>query len=455
MIEKKKIIATLVPLSSLSSSKLSAKDQGTFAAGLPFLDWLERTHQNGWVMLPLNGTQLVSGSKKVHVPSPYKGYGIGLDPRYLSSSDKECDSNFLVENGYWLDDYALFCALRDKFGTDDWREWPDEVKKYSPIGIKKWTKKLRKEIDFYKNEQCLLHTAFAKLKSKAKKNNIYLIGDIAYYMSLKSPLVWSNQDLFELGSEGELNDVSGILWGHFDRQVWGHPLYKWGGRKQQKRVLKLWKLRLRYHSVLYDIVRIDHVKAFYKFGVLNINDRQKDGYKIGPGEKVVGELVDYSNKIGLKIFVEDSGHFKLDALIESQKKHSLASMRIYRFAYNEKTKLIIEGNADIGKYPKNTVVYTTTHDTETLVGYFSKLGKGVKKLLAEHAGTIYTSEDREFAKNIRDVVIASAARIVIVPIQDWLLIKDRINVPGTEKEIGDTNWSFKLKIPVEELPFIM
>src|SRR3989344_4064940 len=119
--KKQKIVATLVPVSALSSAKLNKKDQGTFSAGLPFIDWLVKTRQNGWVLLPLSETQQEIGSMKNHVPSPYKGYGIGLDPRYLprvspafakASAGKRGSKGFerfVYENKYWLSDYALFC----------------------------------------------------------------------------------------------------------------------------------------------------------------------------------------------------------------------------------------------------------------------------------------------------------------------------------------------------------
>lgn len=443
-----KIIGTLVPLSALYSTSSQIP---TFEVGELFLDWLARSKQNAWVMLPLSETQLEIGSADKHVSSPYKGYGIGLDPRYLPISSVSPDKQWIDKNDYWLATYSLFCALRDHFGTDDWRLWEKDICRYSPHAKTVWQKKLHKEIEAHKLLQCRLHAAHKMLRIHAKKNNILLIGDVPFYMSLQSPLVWSHQDLFEIGTDGELTVVSGVLWGHFDRQIWGHPLYKWGDIAQRGKVVDLWKMRLRYHVLLFDVIRLDHIKGFFKFGALDLLDKSRDTYVQGPGEKVLAQLLEYAKHIGLKIFVEDSGHYKLEEFIKAAKKHSLASMKIYRFAYNEKKHLVSKHSADIIHYPQNSIIYTTTHDTETLMGYLKLLSKKEKQVLGQFIKKNYI-DDRSFAIAIRNAIIASPAGMVIIPIQDWLLTKERINIPGTERQKNDPNWRYRIPNPVEQLP---
>ena len=444
MSNTKKIIGTLVPLSALWSK--SGKT-ATFETGKLFLDWLARSKQNAWIMLPLSETQLEKGSTHKHVPSPYKGYGIGLDPKYLPKNSPPVDTQWIDKNEYWLGTYALFCALRDHFGTDDWRQWDEDIRTYAPSAKTFWQKKLHKEIEKYKIQQSRLHNAYEMLRMHAKKSNILLIGDVPFYMSAQSPLVWSHQKLFKIGPAGELTLVSGVLWGHFDRQIWGHPLYEWEGATQREKVINLWKMRLRYHAMLFDIIRLDHIKGFFKFGEINLLDSKLDRYVQAPGEHVLAQLLKYAKHIGLKIFVEDSGHYKLDEFLKAAKKHSLASMKIYRFAYNEKKHVFSKPYADILHYPKNSIVYTTTHDTETLMGYLKILSKKEKLLLGQYIKKVYEN-DRSFAVDIRNAIIASPAYMIIIPIQDWLLTTDRINMPGTEKEVGDTNWQYRLKIQI-------
>lgn len=434
------------------SAFLDGTPHTTFDRAINFIGWLKKTGQNAWVMLPLSETQLQKGSTQKHVASPYKGYGIGLDPRYLPPKDAAYEEKWMKNNDYWLGTYSLFCALRDHFKTDDWREWPPDIRDYEQEAITAWTVRLEKKIEHHKRRQYALHAAYQLLKKHAKKNKIILIGDVPFYVSLHSPLVWANQGLFEIGEGGKLTKVSGILWGHFDKQVWGHPLYKWGNSLQRGKVMELWKMRLRYHSTLFDKVRIDHVKGFFKFGVIDLTNARRDRYEFGPGEKVLGQLLEYSKNIGLKIFVEDSGHYKLKMFLKVVKKLSLAGMKIYRFAYNEKKHTLNKEYADISHYPENSIVYTSTHDTESLLGYLALLKPEAKRMLAVHAGIEFKDDDKIFAKAIRDAIIASPANFVIVPIQDWLLTKDRINTPGTESEANDPNWRFRLSIPIEDLP---
>jgi 4-alpha-glucanotransferase len=120
---KKKRIGTVLPMTSLVSKNAQA---GTFAAGEEFIDWLAKSKQNAWQILPLHQTQLEKGSKTKHIPSPYKGYGVGLNPRFLSSGASQPSTEqltkFIKNNNYWLENYALFCALRDQFETDDWSQ---------------------------------------------------------------------------------------------------------------------------------------------------------------------------------------------------------------------------------------------------------------------------------------------------------------------------------------------
>lgn len=464
-LSSKKILGTLVPISALISKKQNPKDYGTFETGLIFLDWLKKTNQSAWQLLPLHQTQLEKGSRAKHVPSPYKGYGIGLDPKYLSSKNSKQIQNsndkslkdlekFILENKDWIIDYGFFCALRDHFGTDDWRKWtPGLVVRKKP-DLEKWTKILENQIDNHILEQYKLYLQYKELKEKARKYRISLFGDLPFYISIKSPLVWVNQGLFQIDKKGHMKYVSGQPDGptaHFGRQVWGHPLYKWGAKSQNEKIILLWKLRLKYLSELFDFIRFDHAKALFKYAVINPEDESKDAFKDGPGTIVFERLIKYSYKLGLKFYAEDSGE-KVRELRDSLKKLKIPGIKIFRFALDEKLRKIHTEYAEIGNYKLNQVAYTTTHDSETLMSYLEKFTPIEKQLLADASGIEYSDNDTVFVKKIRDAIIASKVRIVIIPIQDWLQTKDRINIPGTEKEVDDPNWRYKLKIPVEDLP---
>lgn len=451
-----KAVGTLVPLFSLTSK---THEHHTLEVGIEFLDWLQRTRQKAWQLLPIHETQFIKGTTN-HVSSPYKGYGIGLSPRYLSKeaanlkpSEKEL-SEFLSVHKKWIYDYALFCTARDHFKTDNWVEWEDGLKKREENAIQIFQKNHSKQIQQYVLSQWQLHHVYAKLRKKARALGIMLIGDFPFYMSFKSPLVWTNQELFDISENGEMLRASGLPLGpksHYGRQFWGHPLYKWKEKSLIPYILNLWKLRFRYISTLFNMVRIDHAKGFFYYGSLDSKNETTDTIVDGPGKTVFEELLMYCNSIGLRLYAEDTGD-KLKELRASLKEHSVPGIRIYRFAFNEKLEKINDQYARVFSYPHNSLAYTTTHDTEPLMGYLSILTRDEKKNLAKESDIVYSSDDEVFAVNIRTAVINSPARIVIISMQDWLLTKNRINIPGTEKEIGDKNWQYQLNIPVEELP---
>lgn len=452
---KKKRVGTLLPISALVSKSC---EDGTFEAGEKFVDWLTRSKQRAWQILPLHQTQLQKGSKTKHVPSPYKGYGIGLNPNYLSSDSpmpsESQISGFVKKNKYWLDTYALFCALRDYFGTDDWSKWPDDLRKRDKVTLAKWRKKLAAVISGHIVVQVQLHLVYEQLRIKTKVNDIILIGDMPFYACLNSPLVWEYQHLFDIPSSGNLRRVSGVLKGiksHFGRQIWGHPLYLWKNMALIPELYHFFKIRIKYLANLFDLIRFDHAKGLFSYGVIDLFDDRLDAYQIGPGRMFLEKLIKFARIKKLKIYAEDTGD-KLKELRNSLHIHHLPGVKIFRFAYNEKTKLLDDQYLKFSLYPKNTVAYTTTHDTEPLLGYLEKLSTveivNLKKQL-HHSGS---SKLTIFAKWIREKIIKSPARIVLIPLQDWLLTTERINTPGTEREKNDKNWSYKMNIPLEDLP---
>lgn len=461
MQDRKKIIGTFVPVAALSSSHLTSSDQGTFAVGLPFIDWLSQTKQSAWQVLPLHETHLEPGSPRVHVPSPYKGYGVGFSSRYLSAAfaektptEKELTA-FVDAQREWIHDYTLFCALRDHFGTDDWRKWDADIRLYQVEARVFWQEKLAAEIHQHLLMQWRLHTAFFIVQEKARKLQIELIGDISFYLPLQSPLVWAHQELFQFEAEGIMSVVSGYPntpSAHFGRQLWGHPLYKWRGDKgQQEAVTMLWKLRIKYLSSLFTYLRFDHTKAFFHYGAMDIQQPQHDRWRKGPGRAVFKKLIDFSKAQGLHVFAEDSGDHIRGLRAVLGELH-VPGISLLRFAFDEKFGKINRRYGVIAHYPQECVAYTTTHDTETLLRYLQLLDAEQKQKLAKNARVPYDGDDAVFATRIRKAIVASPAQLVIIPIQDWLLTTDRINIPGTEKEKGDTNWQFKLSIPVENLP---
>lgn len=445
--QKAKHIGTLAPLFSLHSSHDLLHDRGTFSTAYAFIDWLKKTKQTLWQLLPMHPTEWEPGSM-TPVPSPYKGYGVGIDPSYVSQADsRELPSvlelaQFLRDNDEWIHDFALFCALRDYFHTDDWRTWDKSLRVRDPESLHRWSQALEAEIHTHVCTQWQLHTSFNRVKKAAAKASVLLSGDLPFYLSHNSPLVWAHQDAFEMTLDGEIQFVSGVTEfppSFFGRQVWGHPLYTWETHDRWDAVIDLWKLRIRYASRLYDALRFDYAEAFYAYGAMGITDEHNDHNRIGPGAVVFEELIRYGREIGLAVFVEDGGTQTVE-MEESLLASKCPGIRIFCF------------RPAISHYPTVSVAFTTTHDTETLLSFVSRQTNEDKRLLAETAESVYDVDDRVFAKNLRDSVIASRAETVIIPIQDWLLTTDRINIPGSEKTFSDPNWRYRVELPIEEFP---
>lgn len=454
------MVGTLAPIFSLHSAHLLPQDQGTFEAGLLFLDWLHKTNQSAWQILPLNETQLENGSATKHVPSPYKGYGIGLAPKYLSSKYAKVKptvqqtNEFIAENKDWLEDYVLFCSLRDVYGTDDWRTWDKPFRKRDKGALQEWANTHKVQIRFYIIQQWQLMQSYLELHRKAASLGISLVGDFPYYLSLRSPLVWAHQKAFHILSDGSVTEVSGIpntATTYFGRQIWGHPLYNW---EHKDKVMGLWKLRIKYLAELFETVRFDHAKGFFSYGVMVPEDETLDRYEDGPGADVFKELIDFGHAEGLQIFAEDSGD-KTGELRECLKMLQLPGIKIYHFAMKQNDGIINDKYAAVQEYPKECVAYTTTHDTMTLLEYIDSLSSEQKNALAKTAQITFSDDPKVLAANIRTAIIQSPANTIIIPIQDWLLIKDRINRPGTELAIDDPNWRFVLDRPIEELPSVL
>lgn len=447
-------------MSRLDGSDASAC--GTFETGRLFLTWLSATGQRAWQFLPISETHLEPGSRTARVPSPYKGYGIGLDSRYLPPPDADAKPTaqalraFRRTHAAWLPTYAFFCALRDRFGTDDWTTWETGIRLRRPDALRRWRRALDAEIEGHELLQWRLHAAYGRLRADAGRLDIRLLGDLPFYLPLRSPLVWARRDCFDLGPDGRPARVSGVPDGpraHYGRQVWGHPLYRWRSRAAWNGIASLWRMRVRYHAGLYDLMRLDHAKGMFHYGAMDLKEPERDAILKGPGATLLKDIVRTARGAGLTLFAEDAGD-RLEELRETLRALEVPGIRILRFAYNEKRKTIEHEYADPANYREDAVAYTSTHDTETLMGYLRLLDAREKKHLCEHVRVEYASDDGLLAARLRGAVLASPARYVVIPIQDWLLSRDRINVPGTERPVGDRNWRYRMTVPVERLPKI-
>lgn len=459
--QRQKRVGTFLPLFSLRSNKNPHNAHGTIPDGLVFLDWLEKTKQTAWQMLPLHETHLKKNSQTEHVPSPYKGYGIGIDPKYFLTKQNDEKTKYFPEEDtwienqeYWLSEYALFCVIRNYLGTDDWTKWEPGLRFREKKILTEWTEKLKNDIKQIMHVQYTLHKEYEKLKHIATEKDIDLIGDISFYLPLQSPLVWQFQSVFQINSSSEpLTHVSGVpdqLNSLYGRQVWGHPVYEWN-EKNNSQIFKLWQIRLKYMQKLFNIVRLDHAIGFYQYGIIDKINPENDQVKNGPGDNFFEQIINYCQKINLPVFAEDMGN--LDKLKKALYCLHIPGIRILRYVWDTTKNDVISSWTNISSYPADRITYTSTHDTESLKGLLLLLNDEQKKHFAKRLLLKYEN-DNQFAVALRNTLIHLPAKYCIISLQDWLLTTERINVPGTEKEDMDPNWQYRMPIAIEDLPII-
>lgn len=448
---------------------------GTFGkAAYDFVDFLKQGGQTYWQILPIGPTTF--GDSPYQSYSSFAGnpYFIDLDilikDGLLSKAEVEaCDFGndsekvdyeklynnrypllklafsrfkpdssydaFALKNAHWLNDYALFMALKESFDGVSWQEWDAPYKKHDPAAIIKAQSELADNIAFYKFLQYEFDKQWSALHEYANKNGIKIIGDIPIYVALDSADVWSNPKQFQLDSDYIPKSVAGVPPDVFskDGQLWGNPLYDWDYMKQTG--YSWWKQYLSHALARYDTVRIDHFRGFESYFAIPYGDTDaKCGKWIkGPDTDLFDELkTEFGKK--LPIIAEDLGVIT-PAVRKMLNATAFPGMRVLQFAFS--------GNADNAYLPhnviKNCVVYTGTHDNDTIMGWLNSADKSSVKQAKDYFN--YQS-DNGFNWAMIKAALGTVADTCIIPMADLLGLDSsgRINTPST---LGD-NWSWRI-----------
>ncbi len=377
--------------------------------------------------------------EKVDYEKIYKSRFKILKKAFLKSKISE-DKDFIKftkENKFWLDDYALFMALKENFKGKSFIYWPDEIRKHSKPAIKKYAEdpKYSDELMCYKFIQYYFYKQWFELKNYANEKGIKIIGDIPLYVAYDSADTWSNPELFQLDDNNDPTGVAGCPPDYFSAtgQLWGNPLYDWDYHK--KTGYAWWISRLKMCFSLYDVVRIDHFRGFESYYNIPYGDATAEfgHWEKGPGYDFFAAV---KKALGKKeIIAEDLGYLT-PAVFKLVDKTGFPGMKVLQFAFdcNE------ENNYLPHNYNKNCVVYTGTHDNDTSVGWYESAGAKDKKFARDYMGI-------KSAKNFHYVLIRhammSVADTAIIPMQDYLGLgsEARINTPST---LGG-NWCWRMK----------
>ena len=448
-----------------------------------FVDWLVKAGQTYWQILPLGPTCYGPSDD-----SPYQSYSAFAGNPYMISLEalikegvlthRECDAldfgenearvdydklhdsrlallhkayersnisadaqyqQFLKENNWWLQDYALFMALKDFFGGVCWTDWPQDIRLHWGFALDYYREKLYFDIEFHQYLQFKFFQQWLKLKDYANEKGIRIIGDMPIYVSLDSSDVWAHPELFQLDESNTPTAIAGCPPDAFsaDGQVWGNPLYRWDYHAQTG--YDWWVSRLYQSFRLYDAVRIDHFRGMDEyFSIPYGAETAKDGHwEPGPGMSLFNTV---KERLGQKQLIAEDLGLMTDSVRKLVKDSGFPNMKVIQFGFDVN---------DLGKtndylphnYDRNCVVYTGTHDNETIAGWFKGLKKKEKQLIRDYMDDNHTP-DEEFYRSINRMAMATTANICILPIQDVLGLDNsaRMNQPSTVK----TNWRWRM-----------
>lgn len=349
-------------------------------------------------------------------------------------------AGFCEENAYWLEDYSLYMAVKDANGGKSWIEWEEGLRNRQPEALEQAREELKDDVAFYRFQQYEFMKQWTALKSYANDQGIRIIGDIPIYVAFDGADTWANPEMFQFTEENLPSAVAGCPPDAFSAtgQLWGNPLYKWEYHKKQG--YEWWMRRVKYCFELYDIVRIDHFRGFDAYYSIPYGDKTAENghWEEGPGYDLFRTM---KEKLGdLPIIAEDLG-FLTDSVMKLLKDTGYPGMKVLQFAFDSRD----ESDYQPHLYTNNCVVYTGTHDNDTVLGWDQAISDADRTYAREYMRN-EGSEGEQLAWDFICTALRSVADMAIIPIQDYLALgsEARINTPST---LGD-NWKWRM-IPEE------
>ena len=451
----------LLHITSLPSSM----GVGTLAETDKFIKFLKAAKQEYWQILPITPTDFVNSPYAS--PSAFAGNTLlinvdelgkqGLVSEETLANAKTCKGNdygyaiwhkdiilreafnnfikndppkdyfeFCKQNDYWLNDYALFCALKKHFDGKSWLEWDDEDARMRKSSVMlKYSEELCDEINYVIFTQYIFFKQWAKLRKKLKKNNIKLVGDIPIYVAYDSADVWAHPELFQLTEDRRPSWVAGVPPDYFsaDGQLWGNPLYDWTAMKNSN--YGWWARRVAKCAELFDVLRIDHFRAFDSYYCIKYGEKtaRNGHWAKGIGYEFLKFIQDANPT--LTIIAEDLGDIP-QSVLQLRDKCGLAGMKVVQFAYDgNPNNLFLPQN-----FEEHCVAYLGTHDNDTTLGWWQ-------------ASDIWTRQNAMRLSNVTDeadislqlikVLAESRSELAIYSMQDIAQndTTHRMNIPGT------------------------
>jgi 4-alpha-glucanotransferase len=340
---------------------------------------------------------------------------------------------FCADEANWLDDFALFMAIKDGHGGRAWWEWPAPLARHDGPSLDAVRDRLADEIDAYRFGQFLFFRQWRALRDHAHRAGVRIIGDLPIYVARDSADVWAHPELFQLDADRQPKVVAGVPPDYFSAtgQLWGNPIYDWDAHRATR--YAWWTDRLRAALKLFDLIRIDHFRGIEAYWAVPYGDptAARGQWIKGPGADLIGAFRDALEEV--PIIAEDLGFItpEVDALRE---QFGLPGMRILQFAFGG----AVEDRFLPHRYGRDVVVYTGTHDNDTTAGWAEKLTPDERDQYRRYAPL----SAAEPVETLIRLGWGSVATLAIAPLQDFLDLgsEARLNAPGT---ITD-NWVWRV-----------
>ena len=449
-----------------------------------FVDWLAEAGQTYWQILPLGPTSYGESGD-----SPYQAYSAFAGNPYLISlealieegvlTQEECGAadfgsaeervdfdrlheerlrllhlayersdvshnpafrRFVDENNWWLADYSLFMAVKSFFGGAPYQQWPQDIRMHWGFALDYYRRELYFDVEFQQYMQFKFFEQWNALHAYANSRNIRIIGDMPIYVSPDSADVWAHTGLFQMDADGRPEAIAGCPPDGFSAtgQIWKNPLYRW--EEHRRTGYAWWTSRIWQSLQLYDVVRIDHFRGFDEYySIPNGSDTALSGHwEKGPGMDLFRQV---ERNLGrTAVIAEDLGHMT-EGVRRLVRESGFPNMKVLQFAFDVNDTGAANDYLP-HNYGENCVVYTGTHDNETIAGWFAGLSDAEKKLVRDYLCNHDTPDDGMY-RVLVSAAMASCAATCIIPIQDYLGLDNscRMNQPST---VGE-NWRWRLK----------
>ena len=445
-----------------------------------FADFLHKTKQGFWQILPLNPIDPAYGNSPYHSTSAFAGSSLLISPelmvrdgfltqrdvkpipdfprgrvdyetviaykeklfysayaRFKKARDNCQYERFCSENSRWLDDFALFMALREQFHGQVWGDWPPEIRDRQPKALRSLRKEHGNRIEILKFLQYIFSQQWFSLKRYCNQKGIQVIGDLPIYVDYNSVDLWTHPEIFKLDNKKKPSAVAGVPPDYFSKtgQLWGNPVYRWDALKDTG--YSWWIERMERTLTLTDLVRIDHFRGLVAYWEVPAGKKTaiSGRWVRVPAEDFLNTLLERFSY--LQIIAEDLGMITADVK-EVMHRFQLPGMKVLLFAFGRDHPM---HPYLPHTYGKDCVVYTGTHDNNTIRGWFEREATDkVKKRLFRYLGREVPVEELHW--ELIKVAMMSVADLVVIPVQDVVGLGEeaRMNLPGK----GEGNWRWQL-----------